>query len=208
MARRVKFQDSDQSSIQSKQHNVQLYARTRMSKNIDQQAGRKAATFQIKNSSAGPSLRRSRALITTKQCYSTHISMFMDFAARSIASRILAIWSTSSKQNKSSGRVHASRIKIARTIWKNISTTRPSCSDNLGKILRLLRLQYRRLHQLSGQLEEKYFDYFFFNIIDYDVNCGLIRSGARRRALVQTIGNAWGLDINSSRSAENQPQDL
>jgi hypothetical protein len=31
----------------------------------------------------------------------------------------------------------------------------------------------------------------------------LLRSGARRRALAQIIGNARGLDINSPRSAEN-----
>jgi hypothetical protein len=34
------------------------------------------------------------------------------------------------------------------------------------------------------------------------------RSGARRRALAQTIGNARGLDINSPRSTENHLQDL
>jgi hypothetical protein len=45
---------------------------------------------------------------------------------------------------------------------------------------------------------------FVFNIVD----CGLLRSRARRRALAQTIGNARGLDINSPRSAENNPQDL
>jgi hypothetical protein len=48
-----------------------------------------------------------------------------------------------------------------------------------------------------------YFDYFFFNIVDYGVNCGLPRSGAHRRVLAQTIGNARGLDINSPQSAEN-----
>jgi hypothetical protein len=42
------------------------------------------------------------------------------------------------------------------------------------------------------------------NIIDYIcVNYGLPRSGACRRALAQTIGNARGLDINSPLSAEN-----
>jgi hypothetical protein len=56
---------------------------------------------------------------------------------------------------------------------------------------------------------EKYFDYFIFNMVDYIyINCGLIRLGARRRAPVQTIGNARGLDINSSLSVENHPQDL
>jgi hypothetical protein len=57
---------------------------------------------------------------------------------------------------------------------------------------------------LLGQFKEKYFDYFVFNV----VYSGLIRSGARRRALVQTIGNARGLDINSPLSAKNHPQDL
>jgi hypothetical protein len=57
---------------------------------------------------------------------------------------------------------------------------------------------------LIGQLEGKYFDYFVFNI----VNCDLLRSGARHHALMKTIGNAWGFDINSPRSAENHPKDL
>jgi hypothetical protein len=55
---------------------------------------------------------------------------------------------------------------------------------------------------------KKYFDYFVFNIVDYGVNCGLLRSGARRRALAQTIGNARGLDINSLLSAETHTQNL
>jgi hypothetical protein len=45
----------------------------------------------------------------------------------------------------------------------------------------------------STTFGEKYFDYFVFKI----VNCGLIRSEVRHRALAQTIGNARGLDINS-----------
>jgi hypothetical protein len=48
-----------------------------------------------------------------------------------------------------------------------------------------------RLH-CTDNLEQKYFDYFVFNIVDYGVNCGLPRSGARRRALAQTIGNTGG----------------
>jgi hypothetical protein len=65
------------------------------------------------------------------------------------------------------------------------------------------------LQKLHGQLRKKYFNYSVFNIIDYiGVNCGLLRSGARDRALAQIIGNAWGLDINSPLSAENHPQDL
>jgi hypothetical protein len=50
-----------------------------------------------------------------------------------------------------------------------------------------------------GQPGEQYFDYIVFNF----VNCGLLRSRTRRRALAQAIGNARGLDINSPRSAEN-----
>jgi hypothetical protein len=64
------------------------------------------------------------------------------------------------------------------------------------------------LTTLHGQLEEEYFDYFVFNIVDYGVNCGLLNLGARRRALAQTIGNARGLDINSPMSAEVHTQDL
>jgi hypothetical protein len=41
------------------------------------------------------------------------------------------------------------------------------------------------------------------------VGCySLPRTGARHRALAQTIGNARGLDINSPRSAEIHAQDL
>jgi hypothetical protein len=66
----------------------------------------------------------------------------------------------------------------------------------------------KKKSRLLGQLGEKYFDYFVFNIVDYGVNYDLIRSGACHRALAQTIGNARGLDINSPRSAEDHPQDL
>jgi hypothetical protein len=66
---------------------------------------------------------------------------------------------------------------------------------------------------------EKKFDYFVFNIVDsvcfnyisidhLRVDYGLSCSGARRRALAQTIGHDRGLDINSPRSEENHPQDL
>jgi hypothetical protein len=58
--------------------------------------------------------------------------------------------------------------------------------------------------RLLGQLGEKYFDYFVFNIVDYVLPC----SGARRRVLAQTIGNARGLDINSPLSVEAHAQDL
>jgi hypothetical protein len=36
----------------------------------------------------------------------------------------------------------------------------------------------------------------------------LQRSGARRRALAQSISNTRGLDINSPLSAKTHPQDL
>jgi hypothetical protein len=39
------------------------------------------------------------------------------------------------------------------------------------------------LSELLEQLGEKYFDYFTFNIVDCSLNCGLLRSGARRRAV-------------------------
>jgi hypothetical protein len=68
-----------------------------------------------------------------------------------------------------------------------------------------------KLQGLYGQHEEKYFDYFVFNIVDCGVNCGLLRSGAYRRVRAQPaqpIGKARGLDINSPLSAENHPQDL
>jgi hypothetical protein len=73
------------------------------------------------------------------------------------------------------------------------------------KIFRL----HRRVAKLLEQLGEKYFDYFVFNIIDYiRFGYGLSRSGARHRALAQTIGNARGLDINSPLSVEAHTQDL
>jgi hypothetical protein len=63
--------------------------------------------------------------------------------------------------------------------------------------------------KLLGQPEENIFDYFIFNIVDFGVivNCGLPRSGARRCALAQTIGNARGLNINSPLSAKTHAQD-
>jgi hypothetical protein len=45
----------------------------------------------------------------------------------------------------------------------------------------------------SDNSKKKKIDYVVFNIVDY----GLPRSGARRRALAQTISDARGLDINS-----------
>jgi hypothetical protein len=39
------------------------------------------------------------------------------------------------------------------------------------------------LSELFGQPEENYFDYFVFNIVDYDVNCDLLRSEAHRHTL-------------------------
>jgi hypothetical protein len=76
--------------------------------------------------------------------------------------------------------------------------------SKLVSIVHILRGCTGKLSKLHGQLGEKYFDYFVFNIVDY----GLPRSGAQRRALAQTIGNARGLDINSPLSAETHPQDL
>jgi hypothetical protein len=73
------------------------------------------------------------------------------------------------------------------------------CADNSGKDISTT---------LREQFEEKYFDYFVFNIVDYGVNCGLLHSGARRCALTQTIGNVRGLDINSPLSAKTHAQDL
>jgi hypothetical protein len=58
------------------------------------------------------------------------------------------------------------------------------------------------LADCDGQPEENIFDYFIFNIVDFGVNYDLPRSGACRRVLMQTIGNAQGLDINSPRSAK------
>jgi hypothetical protein len=52
--------------------------------------------------------------------------------------------------------------------------------------------QLKEISLLLGQIGEKYFDYLVFNIVDYGVNCGLLRSGARRRALAQAIGIARG----------------
>jgi hypothetical protein len=60
------------------------------------------------------------------------------------------------------------------------------------------------VNQLDARTtRRKKFDYF----VDYSVNCGLPRSGARHRVLAQIIGNARG-DINSPWSAKNHAQDL
>jgi hypothetical protein len=58
---------------------------------------------------------------------------------------------------------------------------------------------------LLGQLEEKNFDYFVFNIVDYGVNCGLLRSGAHRRALAQTIDNVLGARHQLARECGKSP---
>jgi hypothetical protein len=78
--------------------------------------------------------------------------------------------------------------------------------------MKLIRTSPARYGQLAEKYfdyeawttRRKYFDYFVFKI----VNCDLFRSGARRHALAQTIGNARGLDINSPLSAEAHTQDL
>jgi hypothetical protein len=85
--------------------------------------------------------------------------------------------------------------------------------SNMHRSLRA-RKKKEGIHQVTSVYavqttqRKKYFDYFAFNIVDCGVNCSLPRSGARHRALTQTIGNARGLDINSPQSAENHPQDL
>jgi hypothetical protein len=66
----------------------------------------------------------------------------------------------------------------------------------------------RRVTRTTPTTRKKNIDYFVLNIIDYGVNSGLPCSGARRRALAQTIGNARGLDINSPLGAEAHTQDL
>jgi hypothetical protein len=91
-------------------------------------------------------------------------------------------------------------------------------SDNSGKypsattsrgITRIGQLEEKYSPDCLDNPEKKNCDYFIFKIVDYIcVGCGLPRSGARRRALAQTIGNARGLDINSLLSAEAHKQDL
>jgi hypothetical protein len=75
----------------------------------------------------------------------------------------------------------------------------PGCADNSKKNISTT---------LLGQSGEKYFDYFVFSIVDCGINSGLPRSGARHRALAQTIGNARGLDINSPLSTVAHTEDL
>jgi hypothetical protein len=78
---------------------------------------------------------------------------------------------------------------------------------------RLLKISIRsslhwRVISTVPVTQRKYFDYFVFNIVDYGINCGLLRSGACCWALIQTISNARGLDINSPLSTETHAQDL
>jgi hypothetical protein len=64
--------------------------------------------------------------------------------------------------------------------------------------LELVRQYARQVTRTAPENpKKKYFDYFVFNIIDCDANCGLLRSEARRHTLTQTIGNARGLDIKT-----------
>jgi hypothetical protein len=77
-----------------------------------------------------------------------------------------------------------------------------TCVDNSKKHISTIR-------RTVWTTQRKYFDYFVFNIVDYIcVNCALPRSGARHRALAQTIDNTRGLDINSPLSVEAHTQDL
>jgi hypothetical protein len=96
-------------------------------------------------------------------------------------------------------------------IWRKEKDTISSV-DARGKSARISKRYYttsNNKRRLLRQLEEKYFDYFVFKMINYIcVNCDLLRSRARHRAFAQTIGNARGLDINSSLSMEVHTQDL
>jgi hypothetical protein len=59
---------------------------------------------------------------------------------------------------------------------------RTSVDDNINSAANISG----ELRGLCGQLEEKYFDYFTFNIIDYIcINCGLLRSGARHQLALE-----------------------
>jgi hypothetical protein len=100
-------------------------------------------------------------------------------------------------KKKKKGKNQVASVYILAQIRPWIKTSNRSVSSLHRGVIRLRRTTQR-----------KYFDYFTFNTVDYSVNCGLIRSGARHRALTQTIGNARGLDINSPRSVENYHQDL
>jgi hypothetical protein len=89
--------------------------------------------------------------------------------------------------------------------WLNMEKEKNEIQPAVWHIARItLQKIFRLLARLLETTWRKYFDYLIFNI----VNCGLLRSGARRRALAQTIGNVRRLDINSPRSVENYPQDL
>jgi hypothetical protein len=118
------------------------------------------------------------------------------------------------EKNKSAKNQDPSTYVCTRLL-KKINKSEVICTGELPKLFRQLGEKYfdysarttprkifRLLAEPIGQSGEKDFDYFVFNIVDYGVNCGLLRSGAHHRALAQTISNARGLDINSPRSAE------
>jgi hypothetical protein len=54
--------------------------------------------------------------------------------------------------------------------------------------------QGKKIIKLCGQLEEQYFDYLVFNIVNCSINSGLVHSGARRlahsRKLSATLGGS------------------
>jgi hypothetical protein len=98
-------------------------------------------------------------------------------------------------------------VHVVYIVKQNLSARFNPRNSIIGKLLhvhRQLEEKKSNTRQTVWTTREKYFNYFVCKIVDY----GMQRSGARRRALAQTIGNAWGLDINSPLSAENHPQDL
>jgi hypothetical protein len=103
--------------------------------------------------------------------------------------------------NQRHGFLHRAYLRTRFTKTSN----KKAASQLHRRVTRLYELEEENFDYYAWTIQrKKYFDYFIFNIVNFGLPC----SGARRRALAQTISNACGLDINSSLSAEIHAQDL
>jgi hypothetical protein len=107
---------------------------------------------------------------------------------RPIASDKIRIFG--SKPSKFNRRITSPRKKRKKVIHRVTSVYVRTLQMKTTRQLKILPASYQSCS--DNPWRKKYFDNFVFIY----VNCGLLCSGARRRALTQTIGNARELDIN------------
>jgi hypothetical protein len=151
----------------------------------------KGKKTHLPNSTWKPSLTQMKE---AKLRHDRHAHEFCGKESKSTREVCVKIHQATSVYERNLGVKTASQPKILPISYQ-------SCTDNSKE--NILTTTACRLTARTTR-RKKYFDYFIFKIVD----CGLIPSGTRRCALAQTIGNARGLDMNSSWSAESHPKDL